>query len=298
MAVTWLIFRTLGVQLDELRALEPGGWRPDPVLLALASAVLLAGYLMSAAIWGWMVGAMGGGRLPVGAAVGTFLVANLGRYVPGKVWQIAGLALLARRRGVPATVATGAAVLGQGVALVAATLVGAVALRELGGRGSAAALAVLVGGLLMVGVASVPPVFRRLTALWFQVARTEPPEETPGPGVVLACLGLYVVNWMVYALAFWILAQSFGLPGGVLEVAPAFAAAYVVGYVAVFAPAGLGVREGILTLLLAPVMGQGAAVALSVVARVWATVVEVVPAGALWLRHLQAGEGREEGRGP
>ena len=35
--------------------------------------------------------------MPVWTTVRVFMVANLGRYVPGKIWQIAGLAYLAKR---------------------------------------------------------------------------------------------------------------------------------------------------------------------------------------------------------
>jgi len=54
----------------------------------------------------------------------------------------------------------------------------------------------------------------------------------------------------------------------------------------VFAPAGLGVREGFLIALLTSTIGVGAATALAAASRLWTTVVEVVPAAAFWTRHL------------
>jgi uncharacterized membrane protein YbhN (UPF0104 family) len=193
---------------------------------------------------------------------------------------------------VPARIATGAAVLGQGLGMVAAALIGVVTLlgagptyRRLG--------AWILGGLAVMGVvALVPPVLRRITGLWFRLARTEPPEGLRvGPSLVIRWGTLYVVNWIVYALSFWILVKSFDLPGSLAETGPAFAAAYVLGYVAIFAPAGIGVRESFLTVFLGPVMGAGTAATLAVIARLWSTGVEVVPAGALWGRRLGRGVG-------
>lgn len=63
-----------------------------------------------------------------------------------------------------------------------------------------------------------------------------------------------------------------------MEIGPAFAAAYVVGYLAVFAPAGAGIREGFLVLLLQPSMSAEAALVVALAARVWTTTVELVPA--------------------
>src|SRR5690606_36227844 len=105
---------------DDLAGLEAGAWTPRPSMLVVASVALLLAYLASASIWGRIVWDLGGPALGARDSVQVFMVANLGRYVPGKVWQIAGLATLAHRRGVPVGVATGAAVAGQGAALIAA----------------------------------------------------------------------------------------------------------------------------------------------------------------------------------
>jgi hypothetical protein len=216
------------------------------------------------------------------------MVANLGRYVPGKVWQIAGLAYLAKREGVPASVATGAAILGQGIALLGAVLVGMGVLlgideiwAELGPGG----LLIGVGvALAIITVVVVPRWFRAIVAFWFRITRTDPPEnamETGNTGLRWLCL--YVINWGIYATAFWLLYLSFGEWRTFLQVGPAFAAAYVAGYVAIFAPAGAGIREGFLVILLQPVMAREAALVLAVIARLWTTAAELVPAGLLAL---------------
>jgi uncharacterized membrane protein YbhN (UPF0104 family) len=250
--------------------------------------VLLLAYFVSAALWGRMVVDLGGPRLPVGQAIRLFMVANLGRYLPGKVWQIAGLAVLAKGAGVPAATATGAAVLGQGVSLVAATIVGLVALaagpEEVRAWGLAGAGVVGVG--VVIGL--FPPVFRRVVGLWFRLSRQEAPEAL-GSAHALGWLVLFTANWVVYASSFWILAASFGHSGSVLPVASAFAAAYVLGYLMIFAPAGVGVREASLVAFLTPYMGASPAGVLAVVARIWTTVVELVPAGLFWMRTMRPG---------
>ena len=124
LVVTWFILDRVGVDLSSLRDLDGAAWRPEIIPFAMSCVVLVGGYILSAALWGRMVRDLGGPALPLVTSVRLFMIANLGRYVPGKIWQIAGLAYLAKREGVPASVATGAAVLGQGVALLAATLIG------------------------------------------------------------------------------------------------------------------------------------------------------------------------------
>jgi uncharacterized membrane protein YbhN (UPF0104 family) len=292
--VTWFVFERLGPGFDELRRVDAALWRPDVVTFVVSCVLLLLAYFMSAALWGRMVMDLGGPRLPVADAIRLFMVANLGRYLPGKVWQIAGLAMLARRHGVAARTATGAAALGQGMALAAAALVGTGAL--LGGPPELRRWGVpLAAGLVFaVLVGLVPPVFRRLASLWFRVARQELP-ETLGAVHAVRWFAFFVLNWGLYAFSFWVLAASFGHRSGMVPVASAFAAAYVLGYLALFAPAGVGVREGALIAFLTPHLGAPASGVLAVVARVWTTGVELVPAAAFWLRRVTVEEGEPPG---
>jgi uncharacterized membrane protein YbhN (UPF0104 family) len=105
-------------------------------------------------------------------------------------------------------------------------------------------------------------------------------------------MGLYALGWILQGLAFWTLVRGLGWDITLLEGVPAYAGAYVAGYVALFAPAGLGVRESMLVLFLGPMLGAGAAVA-ALVARLWTTFVELVPALVLAKGYLK-GSSKEE----
>lgn len=289
--VTWFILDRVGVSLEEVARLDPAEWRPRWGVLGLASGVLLAGYVVSAALWGRMVRELGGPRVTLLGACRVYFTANLGRYVPGKVLQIAGVAYLSRGVGASAALGTASAVLGQGLALVGATLVGALALLGAGQRlRTLGVVAVVIAAVLVTAVA-VPPVFRRGVRAWFRLVRTDPPEALETDRAFgLRWLALYTANWALYAGSFWGLVRSFGLQGGAFEVASAFAAAYVLGYVAFFAPAGLGVREGFLVAFLVPVLGPagpGGATAVAVIGRLWTTLVELVPAAAFAASYLK-----------
>jgi hypothetical protein len=216
----------------------------------------------------------------------------VGRYVPGKIWQIAGLVYLAKSQGVTGSVATAAAILGQLLSLVGATLVGLAAF--LGGDEGVRQLGVwaLAAGVLLLALVSVPRLFRPALRLWFRLARQEAPGHMiPGPLFGLKWTALYGVVWIVYGVAFWGLVRAFGLSHDVTTIGPAYAAAYVLGYVAIFAPAGIGVREGFIIVFLDPVLGS-ASVAVAVISRVWTTLVELIPAAAFAGTHFV-----REGRG-
>ena len=282
--VTWFVADRAGLTLAELRAVDFGIWSPDWPLFGLSCAVLFAGYVLSSHLWGRIVHGLGGRRLGAGRSVPLYMIANLGRYVPGKIWQIAALATLARQNGIAASTATAAAVLLQGMALGAAALVGAGTLWTLA-EGAPWRWVVPAAVLSVALLGLTPPVFGFLSSSWFRLSRTpDPPSLAPGDAVGWMVLAL--VNWAVYAGAFWMMVRGLGVEAGLLTAASAFAAAYVAGYVAIFAPAGIGVREASLVAFLSPQLGPGTAGAVALVARVWTTAVEVVPASIFWGRYL------------
>lgn len=283
-AVTWFIVTRAGLSLDDLRQLESGVFDVRPGLLLASCATLFVGYMSTALIWARIVRDLGGPRLPAHDAVRLFMIGNLGRYVPGKVWQIAALAALARQRGVPASTATAAAVLGQGTGLGAAMAIGLGAAWQYGaGEAWRWGVPALILGGITLGLA--PPVFDAVSRLWFRIAKADPPAALSYRDGVRWML-LSIGSWIVYSVSFWLFARGLGLELGLLTGASAFAAAYVLGYLVLFAPAGLGVREAILIALMTSTIGVGAATALAAASRLWTTLVEVVPAAAFWTQYL------------
>jgi uncharacterized membrane protein YbhN (UPF0104 family) len=133
--------------------------------------------------------------------------------------------------------------------------------------------------LLVVLLATTfPGILKTLMPFWFRLARQSAPGAfKPDHAFGVRWLGLYAISWVLQGLAFWWLVMGLGLELSVLEGVPSYPAAYVAGYVAIFAPAGAGIREGILVVLLGPILGAGAAI-VAVFARLWATLIELLPA--------------------
>ena len=297
--VTYFILRRLGVGWAEVRALDASWWKPHPGWLLLSSATLFGGYAFSSVLWARLVRDFGAPLIPARRAIALFMTANLGRYIPGKVWQILGLAYLSRTEGVGSVAAGTAAILGQLFALMAAGVIGAAALRTGGVLHPSVPWIAGVAGIIGILVLGVPALRTAAFGLLQRVSGTELDSSKVGLGFGLRWSALYILNWIMYALAFWLFVKSYQPDVSFVSAGPAFAAAYLVGYLFLPAPAGLGVREGALTVLLAPVLGATAAFAVAATSRLWATVVELVPAAVMAspvlarARNFEASSGRE-----
>ena len=295
-AVTWLVVDRVGVTLDDALSVQLAVPNPSALFLASSSAVLLSGFVASAWLWGRMALELGGRAPGLIGAIRIVFSANLGRYLPGKLWQITGLAVLSGRDGIGRTVAGTAGVLGQAFALAAVGVLAAPVLLGAGRSGAGGGVAVLAALVLFVVLASIPGVLETALGLAFRIARMSP-EQPPAAGHLfgLRWLGWYLLNWTIYGLAFVLFVQGLGFSVAWLTLVSSFAAAYLLGYLAVFAPAGLGVREGFLIAFLRPELA-GAAVGVALLTRLWMTTVELLPASgfALW-EVLRTGQRREVG---
>nr|MBA3497985.1 hypothetical protein [Gemmatimonadales bacterium] len=205
-------------------------------------------------------------------------VSSLGKYLPGKVWAVAGMALMAQRAGIAPWAATGSAIvlqvlaIGSGAAVAGLTGRGAIEAAYPGAGLSLGLLvaAAVVGALLLLW----PPFLRRLLrfASSDDASRGTPPAIGIGLGIVAN-----LVAWLGYGVALWMLARGL-LPSAGLRPALAiavFTASYLAGFLALFAPGGLGVREGLFILMLQGPLGIGAATALALASRVLLTITEV-----------------------
>ena len=96
---------------------------------------------------------------------------------------------------------------------------------------------------------------------------------------------LFICNWIIVGIGFYMLTCSiYPIPASeMLYVAGIFGLSCIIGILAIFAPSGLGVREGILVLGLTLVMPEEYAVIISIVSRLWMTVSELALIGIAFI---------------
>lgn len=253
------------------------GLRPDWPLVAAASAAVFGGYL--ALVWAWRECVRdGGASLTFGEAGRIWFVSNLARYIPGALWQVGALAVLARRQGTSASAATSAAV----VLTAINTLCGLAIVLALGAQ-RVTGVSVPWGGVAAIIVAliglrwGVPPVLRWLGS----TTRWQLRVPAVSGRMLGASIGASAVAWVAYGVAFKLLVDA-AFPSMAIGWSAAiaiYAASYLAGFLSLGPPAGIGVAEGAMIYLLTAngIADAGAAAALAAVTRVWRTALEVLP---------------------
>ena len=279
-AVVVAVQRNWGAVSGELARLSPravGG----AFVLVLASPVLT--------LLGWRaLLADLGGRLPLPASASVFFVGQLGKYLPGSVWSVAIQSDMGGRLGVPRRTLGVAGLLSLGLAVLTAAVVGLPALPLLLRRGAEdLSLAWFALPVILMVVVLWPPVLNALVSRALRLIRREPLPHRLGGRAILTCSAWFVLAWLSMAAAVWVLAGDLALDASSGQLALTTLSGYCLaaglGMLSVIVPAGVGVRDGILGLLLVGQLPIGAATAVVVVHRFLSVLVDVLLALAAFL---------------
>lgn len=231
-----------------------------------------------------------GSPLALRPALSVFGVSQVGKYVPGGVWNVVAAAEIGADHRVPrarSLAAMGMAVL---VGVVSGGVVAAATLPFVAADALGRWSPVLWGAPVLV-VLLVPPVLDRLVRLALRLARRPPLERPLSWAGLAAATSWSVAGWLLAGVHVWLLATGLGLePTGrslVLSVG-AYALAWLVGFAVVLVPAGAGAREAVLLLLLAGRLPHAEVLVVVLLSRVLLTLVDLALAGAGLLARARA----------
>lgn len=266
--IVWAVVRQWSGVSDSLATV---GW-PRVVL---ATGLALAALGCNTLSWRSVMKAVGL-EAPLREASGVFLVSQAGKYVPGAVWPVIAQSEFARAHGVSRARATVGSLVAMAVGVVMAAVVGAVALAVFSpGAVLTYWWALLIAAALVVTL--IPSVLSRLLTIALRVLRRQGEVPRIGGRALAASAAWSALNWAALGAQAWVLLRalggvdaSFGLATG------AFALAWLVGFLAVFAPAGGVVREGALVLLLGSVVTQPQAFAFALLSRFAMTLADAI----------------------
>lgn len=273
-------FLFLGVALWRQRwELVGFDWQVDPLRLLGSTLLLVVVLFGGVAIWAWTLRQFGL-RRPFATLARIWFLSNLGRYIPGKVWQLVGVAELGREAQIPALLSLTSLAIYMGLVLLAAWLVGIFMLpaTALGSLGSSLPLFRLLSPLLLL---LLHPRVVNLAVSWSSRLTRRPLADWRGnwrTGVLL--LGACLLLWIGFGAAFHLFVSS--LTEVRITQFPSltaiFALSFLAGYVVLIAPAGLGAKEAALAGLLSHTMPLSVAATLAIAARIWTMLAEVLPA--------------------
>jgi uncharacterized membrane protein YbhN (UPF0104 family) len=218
----------------------------DYLQLSLSLLLLFLGFLLNSISWGQMV-RQADFPVPIKDGIISHGLSIFAKYIPGKVWIIMGRAeYVAKKHQLSrkdmASLSLDAQLLALWAALMLGTL-GMIWIDSINLYGLSVLLLFIVLNLFIF-----TPLLHRITGkLLTRLLKREIRFPRLSFTRLLRIIFWYGLNWGIWCLSFYFLAGSLVEGPIPFNIAFAFGLAGSIGIMAVFAPGGLGVREGILT---------------------------------------------------
>jgi glycosyltransferase 2 family protein len=261
---------------DQLSAYD---WRVDPALLLLSVVAHVVVLAWGVFILSLVLRHLDSPAVPYARLLRIWSLSSATRYIPGTVWQFMAAAELARAAGLSGVVTLTSMVVHVLFSLIAAVTISAALLPlDAAGLGPfglawvrwsvvAAALLAVHPGVINAGLRLIPRALHKDVLVW---------RGSWGDGVLLLLLANF--SWLIYGVAYHLFVASLtAVPASSFFLLVAVnALSFTIGYVAVVAPGGLGVRESAMTALLTGALPRGVAGVVSIAARLWSIVAELL----------------------
>ncbi len=270
-----------------------------PMIVAVSAAAVAYGSVIPTSSWAWGQLLRGSGVLFPTLELNLIMgLTQIGKYLPGSVAQHLGRTAMSIERGMPATALFLSLVVEVLLTMAAALAVGVAGL-TLAARGAgplpvwplrAAALGGLCLVILLAGLGMAVRSPSWLPLVWAsRLAAAKPRSWARAGGAAFLA---YALNYAVVG------AGLYGVALAAAGVAPAalpffigvLALSWIAGFVAPGAPAGLGVREGVMAALLTPTLDSTRALETILAFRVATTLGDLL--GLAWGAALYAVERR------
>ena len=252
-------------------------WSPNILWLLISILILFSLHLMSACGWTLLL-KMIGVKIEWVRGITIFLLSMFARYIPGGVWSAMGRLYLCRLEGIPDSRSSMSILLEQAYPVVSAGLVFVMSLLFWSDADSLARVLPSVFLLPIFIVFLHPKPFLKIMNPVLSWIGKGPIHISLSFKNMLILTSYYVFYWLMAGIAFYFFIRAFYPLGWyyIPILSGIYAISFVAGYLAFFTPAGLGIREASLVMLLSLFIPTPIALGVAVLSRLWLISVEIV----------------------
>ncbi len=211
-------------------------------------------------------------------AITAYLYSILGKYIPGKVFMLAARIPAYEEKGVPMRKVTVCFLLENVCTLLGAGFLFLISLFFFPNDLLKDYLFAVVIFVVVFFICINPKIINFFLRIAGKLMKKNDMEIPFNYLQMIKVVLLFICNWLIVGTGFYMLICSiYPLPiSQWLYVGGIFGLSAIIGILSIFAPSGIGVREGILILGLNLVMPNEYSVIISIVSRLWATIAELI----------------------
>jgi len=249
-------------------------WNINYYFLTYSFVLLITGAILMALGWNLIL-RMLGGRLGYKKALKIFFITDLGKYIPGKVWTLVGKVYLCAKEGIPIAKTSASVVIQPLIQVISGMLMFLVSLPFWTKTSDFMNNLYLLLPLIPIGLILLhPAIMTKLLNFVLTRLKQKPIELNIKYRDILLILLLWCGLWTLTGVTYYFLVVSVhSFPVSWLPVSIGIFS--IAGVSQFLTPSGIGVLEGVLTVLLSLYLPVHIAILIALLARVWKTVAEL-----------------------
>jgi len=212
-------------------------------------------------------------NIPQKNASGIYFVSQLGRYVPGKVWYILGRVGMTRKFNIPKRIILLSGFLELILVMASASIIFILALIFFPIIPEIQNYLPHLTTLIILILIGIHP--KSLNLILKFLKKTEMKLKLSYTKILLTLL-FFIVIWIIKGIAFYYLISSITLLdiSNLFWIISVFSISWVIGYLILITPGGIGAREGLIIYLLTPLFPLPLTIAISLLTRIWMIITE------------------------
>jgi uncharacterized membrane protein YbhN (UPF0104 family) len=243
-------------------------------LLVLSFCALILHFISYGKSWQDIMHALGA---PITFAQSIWMIATtqVGKYLPGKVWYMVGRVYVGKKASIEGKSLALSMVLetcllhaSGGIIFLITTLIA--------GNYNITWLAISIALITATIVVLHPKILGPVVNFFLRILKKPQIKSTLAYHQIIQVSVYFFGLWIGQIVGFYLLVVAiYPIPFfRILNLASAYTLAWITGSLAIFTPGGLGVREGVMTLMLSSILPVPLAIAISFITRVWITIFE------------------------
>lgn len=276
----WVIVflvRYFYLNFEDYKSLD---FTPDWGVFSVSVLFYFVYKLTLATLWHYLTW-LNGAAIPYPDAITAYLCSILGKYIPGKVFMLLARIPAYEERGVKFSRVTVCFLIENVCTLLGAAFLFLISLfffpNDLLNQYKWVAVLLVICFFICIH----PKCINLALKIFEKITGKKELQIPMKYGQMLRVVLLFVMNWLILGMGIYMLTCSvYPIPmEQFLYISGIYGLSRIIGILAVFAPSGIGVSEGILLVGLKLIMPEEYAVIISIVSRLWVTVSELALVG-------------------
>ncbi len=202
---------------------------------------------------------------------------QIAKYLPGRIWYMIGRVYVGKKEKMSSKNLAVSMILETCLLIISSSIIFLFSVIVVGSYGLASLSICLI--LLVIAIVILNPhILSRVVNFLLKILKKPNIKITISYSQILKLSIYFFGLWIAQIIGFYFLINAiYPMPiSKIFTLSAAYTLSWMTGFVVIFAPGGLGVREGMMTLLLSSILPTPLAIAISFISRVWITLFEIV----------------------